>query len=484
MWESIKELIGKGNYAQAREELDKVEASHECIDDIFAILNASVYEALGDMEGMYDAISEGLTCNPKNYELYYLLGFFYYDINPDQAFLCFQNAAFYCDSRDDLNTIQTEMDHLRESYNITVRNTDVIIVSYNACYFLQKNIESIRNTLLEGTYRIIVVDNASDDGVAEWLEEQKDVILIKNRENKGFACACNQGANFGSGKGNRENDIFLLNNDTRLAVNSLFWLRMGLYENDGIGAVGSYSNYAGNEQQLDINFTLPDEYLQYGAGVNIPLRHPYEERVRLCGFAMMIKRKVWNFTDGMDEQFTPGFLEDDDISMQIQQKGFRLLLCKNSFIYHAGSQSFGQREDIEQLFLEHYQLFIKKYGFDILEYVIPDKNCLEGLPYSEKDEFNALQIGSGLGADLKWMRTIYPKANVVGIETDEALYRIAVGTEAVFRNVEELAEVFKIPVFDVLIVDRRVFGILAEREKRILAGLCKRECVLLAGRNF
>lgn len=483
MWESIKELIGHGDYTQAREELDKIKAVHELRDDIFAILDASVYEALGDKESMYDAISGGLSYNPKNYELYYMLGFYYYDRNPNQAFLCFQNAAFYCDSKDDLKMIQTEMNYLKESHNISVRNTDIIIVSYNTCYFLQKNLESIRNTLLKGTYRIIVVDNASEDGAAEWLEEQNDVILIRNRENKGFACACNQGANLGSGKEDGENDVFLLNNDTRLAINSLFWLRMGLYENDEIGAVGSCSNYAGNEQQLDINFSLPNEYLQYGAGVNVPLRHPYEERVRLCGFAMMIKRKVWNFTEGMDEQFTPGFLEDDDISMQIQQKGFRLLLCKNSFIYHAGSQSFGQREDIEQLFLEHYQLFIKKYGFDILEYVIPNKKLLEGLSYSEKDELNVLQIGSGLGADLKWMRTLYPKANVVGVETDEALYRIAVGTEAVFLNVEEVAEVFERSLFDVLIVDQRIFRVFTEREKRILAGLCKRECVLLAGRD-
>lgn len=483
MWESIKELIENENYTQAREELDKEKASSEYKDDIFAILDASVYEALGDKERMYDAIAMGLACNPENYELYYLLGSYYCEKNPNQAFLCLQNAILYCNSKEDINLIRNEMDYLRQNYDITVRNTNIVIVSYNAYYFLQKNIESIRNTLLEGTYQIIVVDNASDDGITEWLAGQKDVILIRNRENKGFACACNQGADIVSEKEEvRENDIFLLNNDTRLAANSLFWLRMGLYENDGIGSVGSYSNYAGNEQQLDIAFTLPDEYLQYGARINIPRKHPYEERVRLSGFAMLVKRNVWNLIGGMDERFTPGYFEDDDLSMQIQQRGFRLLLCKNSFIYHAGSQSFVHREDVDQILLKNHQLFIKKYGFDILKYSVPNRDFSSSF-FSEKDEFNILQVGSGLGADLKWMQTVYPKAHIVGIEPDENLYRIAAGTGIVFRNVEELSEVFKAPVFDVLIIGHRVFGTLSEHDKKILAGLCKREYVLLPKRN-
>ena len=64
----------------------------------------------------------------------------------------------------------------------------------------------------------------------------------------------------------------------------------------------------------------------------------------------------------MDERFTPGYFEDDDLSMQILQKGYRLVLCRNSFIYHAGSQSFKDREDVEQILQEHHGLFIKNTG--------------------------------------------------------------------------------------------------------------------------
>ncbi len=479
MWDDIREQIDNGDFIQARALLDKEKIHLKGDDDMFAILEASICEAEGNPEGMFEAIARGLSCNPVNYELYYMLGSYYCAMNPNQAWLCFENALLYCDSPEDEQVIRTEMDNLRQFYDITVKNTVIVIASYNACYLLQKNIESVRNTLLEGTYRIVVVDNASDDGVAEWLEEQEDIILIRNKENRGFSCACNQGVRATLGTEHEENDIFLLNNDTRLAPNSLFWLRMGLYEDEKTGATGSYSNYAGNEQQLDITFTLPGEYLEYGARLNIPLKAPYEERIRLSGFAMLVRRSAWDAAGGMDEQFSPGYFEDDDLCMQISQRGFTLLLCKNSFIYHAGSQSFCHKENVDNILLEHHQMFLKKYGFDILEYANPDRNLPAGIPYAEGEEFNILQIGCGLGADLKLLRAFYPHAHAVGIEPDLSQFSIVSGAEAVFRETEELAGFFRSHVFNVLIINPKVYAGLSENDKNLLAGLCRKDCVIL-----
>lgn len=479
MWDNIREEIEDGNYTRARELLDEEKAHLKGEDDTFAILDASICEAEGNTEGMFEAVSRGLSYNPVNYELYYMLGGFYCTVNPNQAWLCFENALFYCDSIEDRLTIQTEMDNLVQLYDITVRNTAIVIASYNAQYLLQKNIESIRSTLLKGTYKIVVVDNASDDGAAEWLEEQEDILLIRNEENRGFSCACNQGVRATLGTENADSDIFLLNNDTRLAVNSLFWLRMGLYESEKTGAVGSYSNYAGNEQQLDITFALPGEYLEYGARMNIPLKAPYEERPRLSGFAMLVRRSAWDAAGGMDEQFSPGYFEDDDLCMQISRQGYKLLLCKNSFIYHAGSQSFCHKENVDNILISHHQLFMKKYGFDILEYADPDRSLSAGIPYENLQEFNILQIGCGLGADLKLLRAYYPNAHAVGIEPDPALFSVVSGTEAVFRGAAELAEFFHIPVFDVLVINPKVFAGLSEDDKNVLTGLCRSGCVIL-----
>lgn len=438
------------------------------------IMEASRCESAGDREGMFLAIQKGLKQEYDNYELYYMLGFYYLPENIDQAYLCFQNALFYCKDEEDRATILADMENLEQTGRISVRNTEILIVSYNACYFMQRNIENIRKTLPEGSYRIVVVDNASTDGVVEWLQEQDDIVLLRNEENKGFAPACNQGA-----KVLQDYDIFLLNNDTRLAPNALFWLRMGLYENEKIGAAGSCSNYAGNGQQIEVEFTLPDEYLQYGASVNVPLQEPYEERVRLSGFAMLVRSDVWKATGGMDEDFAPGYFEDDDLSMKILKAGYKLLFCRNSFIYHAGSQSFAKNPDVEQILIDHYQLFIKKYGFDILKYVNADQEMIREIPYQKEDAFNVLQIGSGIGADLKYIRTKYPKANVIGVEPVTVLYEISRKTDMVFRNPAELKKIFQQPVFQVLLIAKKRYAGLSREDMEIIESLCLPGCIVL-----
>lgn len=475
----VQDNIRKKEYVKARENMDALRREGYEYNDVMAILDANIYEALGDRANMFRSIRDGMQYSHRNYELYYMLGYYYLQDNPNQAYLCFQNALLYCGQEEDAMIIAADMGELVESGQVTVRNTAIVIVSYNACYMMQKNIECIRRTLLPGTYRILVVDNASDDGVREWLREQQDILLIENGRNVGFAPACNQAVRALRKSSDGQEDVFLLNNDTRLAPNALFWLRMGLYEDERVGAAGSLSNYAGNKQQLDIEFTLPGEYLDYGARRNIPDEAPYEERVRLSGFAMLIRGHVWDETGGMDEAFAPGYFEDDDLSMKISKAGYRLLLCRNSFIYHAGSQSFSKCRDVDEILVSHYRLFMEKYGLDILRYAYPDLEKIRQIPFSREDAFNLLQIGSGLGADLKYIRTAFPHANVIGIEADEALYRISRNTELVFQSPASALEAFHKPVFHVLLVDKEEYGRWSKAEWEIIGQLCLDSCVVL-----
>lgn len=476
----VQYYIGQNEYVRARECMDALIQEKNVYDDGMAILDASIYEAVGDRENLFRAIRTGLQYSCKNYELYYMLGYYYLQDNTDQAYLCFQNALLYCTQEADRDLILADMEELQRSGAVTVQDTAIVIVSYNACYMMQKNIECIRDTLLRGTYRIVVVDNDSGDGIREWLREQPDILLIENQKNIGFAPACNQAVSLLRETDGQE-DIFLLNNDTRLSPNALFWLRMGLYQEKSVGAVGGLSNYAGNCQQLDIEFTLPGEYLAFGSKQNVPCDMPYEERVRLSGFAMLVRGHVWDQVGGMDEAFAPGYFEDDDICMRIAKSGYRLLVCRNSFIYHAGSQSFSHCPGVDELLVCHHQLFAQKYGFDILNHAYAALEDVTAIPFGPEDEFNVLQIGSGLGADLKYLRSMFPKAHMVGIETDEALRKIAQGTECVFRDLPSALEVFGRPTFHVLIISERGRAGLRGAELDMLGQLCLRDCVMLLG---
>lgn len=381
----------------------------------------------------------------------------------------------------------------------------IIIVSYNACSFMQDNIESIRKTL-DTDYRIIVVDNASADGVSEWLIEQEksydDISVILNNENLGFSKACNQGVQATVGTEFEDADIFLLNNDTRLSRNTVQNLMTALYSSDDIGAVSPTTNYGGNNQQIDVSFSLPYKYVEYGNKISVNdsdykkiikevndeygiqntvfFDAVYEEKVRLYGFAIIIKRFLWDEIGGMDEDFTPGYFEDDALSMEIAKRGYRQILCKNSFVYHAGSQSFSKVSGTEELLLNHYELFIAKYGFPILDFCDVNDYMMSNIPYKYDDEFALIHIGCGLGAELKYIRSYYKNAIVIGVEEDASKRNIAQQIDAVYESLPALYKDVSNKVFDVVCVSKDTLGKMTDTDFEIIDKICKDTCAIIS----
>ena len=55
------------------------------------------------------------------------------------------------------------------------RNTIVLLIAHNEKEKLQRSVESIRQWEEADDIRIVVVDNASEDGTKEWLSAQPDI---------------------------------------------------------------------------------------------------------------------------------------------------------------------------------------------------------------------------------------------------------------------------------------------------------------------
>ena len=300
-----------------------------------AIFGAARAFAVGDNLGAWKEIQQGLLADCNNYELYMMLGDYYASRNLQQAYLCYENALFYCDVPEDRIQILGVIDSLREQ-GFCVPKAAIVILSYNLLDMTEKCIESIRRTTPESAREIIIVDNASADGSVEWLKKQADIKLLCNSENQGFPRGCNQGIALAE----KNSDIFLLNNDTVMTNNALFWLRMGLYENEQNGSTGCVSNFASNNQAIIENGKTEKEYLDFAARVNVPMSKPYLNKVYLVGFALLLKRTVLDAVGMLDERFSPGSFEDNDICLRISLAGYRNVLCKNSFIIHWGRKFF------------------------------------------------------------------------------------------------------------------------------------------------
>ena len=444
----IQGAIENGDYGKAEELFRKYLEKENVYNDMTAILDAAIGEYYGDRVRVWTAIRKGLLSNCRNYELYVMLGNYYLPENLYQSWLCYENALFYCDKSEDQSKIIQMLDQLKEDYNVIVNKTSIIILSYNSLEYTKLCIESIRMTIPEYVREIIVVDNASEDESVKWLREQDDIILIENKENKGFPAGCNQGIQASS----PYTDIFLLNNDTILPENALFWLRMGLYDKEENGMTGSISNCA--RDQMAEGVENQKDLLLFAERTNVPMKYPYEKRLSLIGFALLIKRAVVDRVGLLDERFSPGNYEDNDYSLRVITAGFRNILCKNSFIVHFGNVSFRKNTtDLENILSINRQKINEKWGFNIDYYVYPRQELVQLIQETTEMPLRILDVGCGCGALMARVKGLYPKSEVWGIELVPEIAEIASHMGKILcGDVEKMELPWKKEYFDYVIM--------------------------------
>ena len=329
--------------------------------------------------------------------------------------------------------------------------TSIIILSYNNLNLTQNCIESIRKYTNKNNYELIVIDNNSDEETVEYLRNQDDLICIFNQENKGFAGGCNQGMKIASG-----DNVLLLNNDTIVTPNWLDNLLTALYSDDDIGAVGPITNYCSNYQQVSLPVNPQMDNDEFFKNFNKSDKNKWEERLRLIGFCLLIKKEVVQKIGYLDELFALGNYEDDDYCLRIRKIGYRLLLCKDTFIFHVGSASFSKLklEKFNKILEENREKFINKWDIDpnqIMPIRIDFTNLVKEF---KKDDLTLLYIGCSTCGTLLDIKNNLPNANLFGIEPNEKL----VVNTAHFANVK-IGGIEKITEFDEDFFDYIIFDL-------------------------
>ena len=254
----------------------------------------------------------------------------------------------------------------------------------------------------------------------------------------GFPYACNQGIKISD----PDADIMLLNNDTLVTPNAIFWLKMGLYSEPKVGATGSVSNRVSNDQRVDIGDDNIDSLIKYAIKNNVPMENPLEEKIFLVGFAMLIRREALDEIGLLDIRFSPGTYEDNDYGVRLHNAGWHVYLCHNSFIYHYGGNGGKNREVWRNLVKKNSEQFEDKWGVDLRYYAYPKTELLNFIHHSKNEKFKVLEVGCGFGATLNKIKYIWPKSEIYGIENIKKITSI---TEKYTNIINGDAEVMQIP---------------------------------------
>ncbi len=221
-------------------------------------------------------------------------------------------------------------------------DVSIIIPTYNGRSLLGTCLPSVRGALraAEGcATEILVVDDASTDGTAEWLaREHPEVRCIRRERNGGFAAAVNAG--FAAARGRW---VALVNNDVVLDPD---WLRAagGHFADEGLGAIATCILRAEDPALVD---TAGDEYtvvgipIQWGNGR--PVSEVAERRMCFsgCGAAVLYRRAALEAVGGLYEALG-AYCEDVELGYRLQLGGYACLYEPAARCVHLGSASYGR----------------------------------------------------------------------------------------------------------------------------------------------
>ena len=235
------------------------------------------------------------------------------------------------DWKDRFNSLQRAIAGLYEKVSI-------VLVTYNNLSLTIQCINSVLRNTSWPNYQLIVIDNGSQDGTADYLERLRNEVptakVILNPDNRGFATANNQGLREADG-----DILLLLNNDTIVPGGWLDPLVMHLRE-PSIGLVGPVTNAVGNEAKIEISYTdiqqmqaFADRYTGAHKGRSFDIQ-------MLAMFCVAFRRGILEEVGYLDEAFGIGLFEDDDYSRRVQAAGYRTVCAEDSFIHHYGQASF------------------------------------------------------------------------------------------------------------------------------------------------
>ena len=232
--------------------------------------------------------------------------------------------------------------------NFTPKKLAIVIVNWNSFELTRDTINSLLRTSYRD-YDCIVVDNGSEDNSANQLETQfSNIILLREKENKGFTGGNNIGIQYALDIGYEY--IMMLNNDVELEPNFLEPLIEKLNSNKNIGAVQPLIYFhhdknlvwnAGSSYNALFGICSTPNYNQRDD--KHALVHFQKSVDWITGCAFMIRASVLKEIGLLKERYFI-YYEDVDLSFRIKAAGYELAYEPASVIYHIAGMSHKSKE--------------------------------------------------------------------------------------------------------------------------------------------
>jgi hypothetical protein len=256
----------------------------------------------------------------------------------------------------------------------------IVIVTYNSSNVIEENITSLYKFVKGIDFEIIVVDNNSkDDTLLKVQNISPEIIVIANKDNRGFAYANNQAFKVAHG-----NLVLILNPDIIFTEQTnLLGLAQKLMDNPSIGILAPRLFYASGVVQESAR-GFPTPLAQIVRGLKLERTFGgfsfYQKFVIavdeiktdltvdwVIGAFMLIKKDVLKKVNYLDERYFM-YYEDTDLCLTVKKSGFKVVYTP----VFSGIHKY-QRESSKSFFSKTRQYHLKsifKFYFKNLFYLI------------------------------------------------------------------------------------------------------------------
>ncbi len=244
----------------------------------------------------------------------------------------------------------------------------IVIVNYNTKQFTAQCLDSIYSNPPDCRYEIVVVDNASTDDSADWLEDlYPGVNLVHSQENRGIAGGNNLGIRASTGR-----YVLLLNNDTLVLpemIDRVISFMDGHPEAGGVG--GQLLNEDGSFQSGFFEFpTLFQQFLivtKIGQLIRpyYPSRPPVSEILQVDWMStafMLFRREALEFVGLVDEEFFI-YSDESDLQYRLKEAGWPLYYHPDVQTIHFGGRSLTPWRRRNMVYRGYLLFFEKHYGY-------------------------------------------------------------------------------------------------------------------------
>jgi len=344
---------------------------------------------------------------------------------------------------------------VKPKQTVEVPLVSVILLAFNHVDYTKLCVESLYRYTSHINFELITINNGSTDETEQFFNTLPNQKKINFTHNVGADTSVNEGLKVAEGK-----YTVFLTNDLVLTPHWLDNLLKCLESDENIGMVVPACSASSNYQQINLNYSNLDEMIQAAAAYNISNPNKWEQRVRLIIYAFLIRTDLFKNFGGIEEIYSPGGFEDDDLSFRIRRAGYKLIFAKDTFIHHFGSITFNQDYAKLNLLERNRRIFINKFGVDAWDDCFIDFEMVNLVEYEQNRHKDILVVCASCGGTALQVKNRFRENGFTDVTvwtlTENLKYLLDLQTVsdcAVCGRFENVKEIYKDKLFDSIIIE-------------------------------